>query len=179
MCMLFIEVCSSNGSQRNCGGHLTLWCLLVGNGHQTDMSWSHTQFPSTVSPNASMYKGESIWMGLVTVNKLHVPYFFEISPHLKILLPSKCCRMFLPTRLNKHCPRDLAPLHVKGQQQYMSAYAHYTCLKIGLLLKLSMRVRVDLYTCHPSRPQIVATPNRALISLQWDFEEIQYIYMYV
>ena len=117
-------------------------------------------------------------MGFVMVNKLHVPYFLEISPHLKILLPSKCHRMFLPTRPNKCCPRDLAPLHVKGWWQHMSVYAHYTRLQIGLLLKPSMRMCVDLCTC-PSCPRIVAASNGTLISPQRDFEEILYMYMYV
>ena len=113
-------------------------------------------------------------MGFITVNELHVPYFFEISPYLIILLLSKCRCMFLPTRLNKRCPRDLAPLHVKDRQQCTCAYVHYICLQIGLLLKPSMRMHVDLCTCHP---QIVAAPNGALISPQQDFEGIQYMYV--
>ena len=118
-------------------------------------------------------------MGFVIVNELLVPYFLEISPHLKILLHSKCRSMVLPTHLNKRCPQDLAPLHAKGRQQCTCAYAHYTRLQIGLLLKLSMRIHIDLCTCHPNCPRTVAEPNKALILPQRDFEEMQYIYMYV
>ena len=32
------------------------------------------------------------------------PYFLEILPHLEILLPLKCRRIFQPIHPNKHCP---------------------------------------------------------------------------
>ena len=37
-----------------------------------------------------------------------IPYFLEISPHLEIPPPSKCCRIFQPTHPNKRCPWNLA-----------------------------------------------------------------------
>ena len=37
-----------------------------------------------------------------------LPYFLEISPHLEIRLPSKCHRIYLPTRPNQRRPRNLA-----------------------------------------------------------------------
>ena len=38
----------------------------------------------------------------------YIPYFLEILPHLKLLLPSKSHHMFQPTHPNKRRPRNLA-----------------------------------------------------------------------
>ena len=62
---------------------------------------------------------------------------------------------------------------VRGRQQYPYTHARFTCIQIGLLLKLCMRMRVDL--CR-RRPRIVAAPNGALkykIPPQRDFKAIR------
>ena len=85
-----------------------------------------------------------------------LPYFLEISPHLKILLCSKCHRMFLQIHTlpsKSHCT-------VKGRQICTYAHTYYTCIQIGLFLKLCMHtcMLVHLCKCHP---WIVTAPNRA------------------
>ena len=62
-----------------------------------------------------------------------IPYFLEISLHLKIPLPSKCHRIFQPIHPNKCDPQNLT------HALYMC-----TCIQIGSLLKLCTHVRVDL-----------------------------------
>ena len=68
------------------------------------------KFPPLFHPMLACTKGEGTWMGVVTFNGL--PYFLEISPHLEILPPSKCCRIFLPTHPINAATEILA--HGKG-----------------------------------------------------------------
>ena len=84
------------------------------------------------------------------------------SQHIPITPPSKSRRM------------------VRGRRRYPHAHAHYTCIQIGLLLKLCTCVRIDL---HRRRPRNLATlelspHGRApwnKISPRLDFEEIRYV----
>ena len=57
------------------------------------LAWLHCSYTVNITPH------------ICTSGK--VLYFLKISPHLEIPLPSKCCRIFQPTHLNKRRPRNL------------------------------------------------------------------------
>ena len=65
--------------------------------------------------------------------------FLKVSLHLEIHMPLKCAT-FLPTHPNKHCPQTSLRTYV---------HMHYTCMKMGILLKLCVHVGVDHCRHHP------------------------------
>ena len=94
-----------------------------------------------------------------------------------------------------HCPRNVAacfcqlvPLnaalkispHGKGSTAiYVCTHASYTCIQIGLLLKLRMRMRIDLCRCCPRNLAALELSSHQTgswnkILLWWNFEELWY-----
>ena len=59
-----------------------------------------------------------------------IPYFLEISPHLEILPPSKCCHIYLPTRPN--AALEISP-HGKGSTA-IYIYACTFCMHTNRLI---------------------------------------------
>ena len=80
----------------------------------------------------------------------NVPYFLEISPHLEILPPSKCCCIFQPTYPNKRHPRNLTTWYWV-ETIYLCARTLYMHTN-KLITELCTRVRVDLCRRCPRNP---------------------------
>ena len=100
--------------------------------HAYTYYWPHAVEDDTVCNSCQHYYCKNNDLNTGSTKKKHTPYFLKIWPHLEILLPSKCRRMFLQTHPNERA-LEISP-HGKGSPAiYVCAralYAHTNMLAV-------------------------------------------------